>query len=158
MLFITRILFYGPFLGFLFSVKLLYTIATTEESRQFSLKCMQCIHNVTSLLYTCCNLPLALVFFPQIAYITLKTWWWWGYCGKGDSAKQHSRPENEMFFPCGFLFFFFNAMKPTTFHSISRNKCILLLFYKEQQWRQSSSDLPKIAKGIWLSARTSSVF
>lgn len=123
MLFITRILFYGPSLGFLFSVKLLYTIATTEESRQFSLKCMQCIHNVTSLLYTCCNLPLALVFFPQIAYITLKTWWWWGYCGKGDSAKQHSRPENEMFFPCGFLFFFFlmqwNQQHFTAFLEIS---------------------------------------
>lgn len=44
-------------------------------------------------------------------------------------------------------------MKPTTFHSISRKMWILLLCYEEEQWRQSSSDLSKIAKGIWLRAR-----
>lgn len=158
MLFITRILFYGPFLGFLFSVKLLYTIATTEESRQFSLKCMQCIHNVTSLLYTCCNLPLALLSFShKLLTLLWKRDGGGGTVVRGIQRSSTAGQKMKCFSPV-VSYFFFNAMKPTTFHSISRNKCMLLLFYKEQQWRQSSSDLSKIAKGIWLSARTSSVF
>lgn len=60
-------------------------------------------------------------------------------------------------FPCR-IFFLTNVMKPTTLHSISRKMWILLLCYEKEQWRQSSSDLSKIAKGIWLKARTSSTF
>lgn len=124
MLFITRILFYGPSLGFLFSVKLLYTIATTEESRQFSLKCMQCIHNVTSLLYTCCNLPLALLSFSHKLLTLL-----WKRDGGGGTVvrgiQQSSTAGQKMkcFSPVVSYFFFFlmqwNQQHFTAFLEIS---------------------------------------
>lgn len=126
---------------------------------------------VTSLSYPCCNLPSApSLSLPPTAYITLKKCVWGvGRVRHGKISKvaKHARKRNVFPCKCGFwglcvlclvCFFLINVMKPTTFPSISRKMWTLLLCYEEEQWRQSSSDLSKIAKGIWLRARTSSVF
>lgn len=139
---------------------------------QFSVKCMnQYIHMWHPCLIHAVTFPLPLL-SPSLQLLILL---WksvsggWGGWGRGKSVKWQSMPENEMFFPVNvvfggcvccvwFVFFLINVMKPTTFPSISRKMWTLLLCYEEEQWRQSSSDLSKIAKGIRLRARTSSMF